>query len=194
MLGGSRTTASSGTASLTDAVSGGAPAARATLRWWVIRPTETTTSHTLARMARMETSQRSAGNGCGRDRRGWYQRLEQGRVHGWMTQELKASGGDVDDARRYHGSSPENEGDIVDPSSRQDRRYAANRPLNDQPWAVRSRLVLVVAALALSRSLAGKQHRRFVIGFARSQRRRIVPSTTSRSARSIWREGWIGPY
>jgi GNAT superfamily N-acetyltransferase len=34
----------------------------------------------------------------------------QGRVHGWMTQELKASGGAVSDARRYHGSSPENEG------------------------------------------------------------------------------------
>ena len=33
----------------------------------------------------------------------------QGRVHGWMTQELKASGGADADVHRYQGSSPENE-------------------------------------------------------------------------------------
>jgi len=86
----------------------------------------------------------------------------QGRVHGWMTQELKASGGADADAHRYQGSSLENEGTwwIRARGRIGVMLRAAQSMINP------GQFVLELAALALSRSLAGRQHRTFVIRFA----------------------------
>jgi hypothetical protein len=114
-------------------------------------------------MAKMETSERCAGNGCGGDRRGGINVSTQGRVHRWMTQELKASGGADADAHRYQGSSLETEGTswIRARGRIGVMLRAAQSMINPGQFVLE--LILVVAALALSRSLAVGGHRIVVL-------------------------------